>query len=192
MDDRLYQFLKATAIVITLGWVGWAIYDSFFQDSQPGERSYHAANKMFEDGQYERALQAYDEALQIHPDDIHALRGRARSLMQMGRYEDALAAFNRAIEWKPEFAGTYANRGILYDRMGKYKKAIADYEKAVQLDVDVAGGPNWLTRFLRLQPEKPPTVADRARYLREQLAKPESERLLRMPEMDGAQRSYKQ
>ena len=76
--------------------------------------------------------------------------------------------------------------------MGEYQKAIADYEKAVQLDRSVADGPHWLTRFLRLQAEKPSTVADRAGYLREQLAKPESERVLHVPEIDSAQRSYKQ
>ena len=75
--------------------------------------------------------------------------------------------------------------------MGHYSEAIADYEKAVQLDPEMVEGPNWLTRFLRLQPEKPPTIADRAAYLRQELAKPESERLLRVPEVDEQQRSYK-
>ncbi len=192
MDDRLYRFLKVTAITMTLLWVGWAGYDSFFENRAPGEQAYHAANKLFEDGDYERALQAYDEALQNQPDDIHALRGRARSLMQLGRSKDALADFNLAIKRQPEFAGTYASRGILYDRMGEYEKAIADYEWALQLDPDIAKGPHWLTRFLRLQPEKPPTVADRARYLHAELAKPESQRMLRQPELDAAQRSYKQ
>jgi tetratricopeptide (TPR) repeat protein len=112
--------------------------------------------------------------------------------MQLGRSKDALADFNLAIKRQSEFAGTYASRGILYDRMGEYEKAIADYERALQLDPDIAKGPHWLTRFLRLQPEKPPTVADRARYLRAELAKPESQRMLRQPELDAAQRSYKQ
>ncbi len=192
MDDRLYRFLKVTAITMAFVWLGWAVFDSFFKGKEPGEHAYHSANKLFEDGHYQRALQAYDEALQNRPDDIHALRGRARTLMQLGRSKDALADFDLAIEWEPDFAGTYANRGILYDRMGQYKKAIADYERAVQLDPEVAEGPHWLTRFLRLQPEKPPTVADRARYLRAELAKPESERILRQPELDSAQRSYKQ
>lgn len=47
-----------------------------------------------------------------------------------------------------------------------------------------------LTRFFRLQPEKPPTIADRAQYLREQLAKPPSEQLLRQPELDDKQHPY--
>ena len=43
----------------------------------------------------------------------------------------------------------------------------------------------------RLQPEKPPTIADRAQYLKQELAKPETERVLKMPEQDQQQRPYK-
>ena len=46
MDDRIYQLLKVTAIVLTLAWVGWSIYDSFVEDRTPGELSYHSANKL--------------------------------------------------------------------------------------------------------------------------------------------------
>ncbi|MFQ5994957.1 MAG: tetratricopeptide repeat protein [Acidiferrobacterales bacterium] len=192
MDDRLYNFLKATAIFMALAWLGWAFYDGFVRDTAPGEMAYHAANKYFEDGDYERALDEYEEALRQDSENIHALRGRARTLMQLGRHDEALAEFNRSIEREPQFAGTYANRGILYDRMGDYQKAVTDYERSLALDDGVADGPHWLTRFLRLQPEKPPTVADRARYLRAELAKPESQRMLRVPEQDKAQRPYKQ
>jgi tetratricopeptide (TPR) repeat protein len=109
----------------------------------------------------------------------------------MGRYEEALQWFNQAVELRPFFGGTYANRGILLDRMGEYEKAVADYEKAIQLDETVAEGPHWLIRFLRNQPEPPPTVADRLAYLKQEMAKPESERVLRVPEEDEKQRTYK-
>ena len=48
-----------------------------------------------------------------------------------------------------------------------------------------------MTRFLRNQAERPPTIADRARYVREQLAKPEAERVLKDPVQDATQRPYK-
>ncbi|MGD8642002.1 MAG: tetratricopeptide repeat protein, partial [Gammaproteobacteria bacterium] len=120
-----------------------------------------------------------------------ALRGKARTLMQLRRYDEALRTFDIAIAEEPQFAGTYANRGILFDRMGRYQKAIDDYEHALALDPELADGPNWLTRFLRLQPEKPPTIADRAQYLQQELAKPEAERVLKVPEQDQQQRPYK-
>lgn len=192
MSKGLYRFLVWTAIVMAVAWVGWSIYDSMLSDRQPGDMAYLEANNLFEDGEYQRALEKYDEALGTVPDHIHALRGRARSLMQLGQSAQALAAFNTVISLEPDFAASYANRGILHDRMGRYEKAIEDYERAIALDAETAEGPHWLTRFLRNQPEKPPGIAERTAYLRKELAKPESERLLRVPDVDAEQRTYKQ
>lgn len=192
MDKGLYRFLVWTAAVLTLAWVGWSIYDSMIAPRNPGDLAYLEGNNLFEDGHYERALQKYDEALNEDRNHIHAMRGRAQSLMQLGQSTQALTAFNTAIALTPEFGATYANRGVLHDRMGRYEKAIEDYERALALDPELVEGPHWLTRFLRNQPQKPPGVAERAAYLREELAKPEGERLLRVPELDAEQRSYKQ
>ncbi|MFK5970887.1 MAG: tetratricopeptide repeat protein [Candidatus Marithrix sp.] len=192
MDDRLYSSLKWTAIVLTIAWVSWTVYDSFINtEINPGDQAYLAANNQFEDEEYERALQYYQQAMYEDPNHIHALRGKARSLLQLKRYSEALRTFDAAIANQPDFAGTYANRGILHDWMGNYPKALSDYELALQKDMEIGDGPNWFTRFFRLQPEKPPTIVERANYLREQLAKPESERQLRIPEQDDKQRSYK-
>ena len=191
VDPRLYQFLKYTAIILAVAWLAWGIYDGFISGREPGDTQYHAANKLFEDGAYDRALAAYDEALLEDPNHIHAMRGRARSLMQLGQLLDALTMFDEAIALEPEFGGTYANRGILHDRMGNHELALQDYLQALGLDPEIAEGPHWLTRFLRNQPERPPGIAERAAYLVTELAKPESERLLKMPEIDAEQRSYK-
>lgn len=112
--------------------------------------------------------------------------------MQLSRNDEALQWYAKAIKLEPYFGGVYANRGILHDRMGNYKAAIADYEKSLQLDESVAEGPHWLTRFLRNQPDPPPTVKDRLIYLKAELAKPPEQRKLRDPDVDSKQRSYKQ
>lgn len=191
MDERLYQFLKWTAVVMVTAWVGWSVYDGMLRDRTPGEHIYAAGNRFFEDGEYERALVEYEAASREMSDPVHALRGKAITLMQLGRNQEALQTFDEAIGLAPEFGATYANRGILHDRMGSYELALADYEQALALDPELAEGPHWMTRFLRLQPEKPPTIADRSEYLRGELAKPASERVLRMPEADEVQRPYK-
>lgn len=191
MNDPLYKTLKTIAITFGLLWLGWTIYEGVIRESIPGEKAYEAANRYFEDGNYNQALNEYEAALKEAPDLLPALRGKARSLMQLEKHLEALSVFNDAIDKAPDFAPAYANRGILYDRMGKYEKAIADYDKAVSLDAEKVEGPGWLTRFLRLETETVPTVAARSQYLKEQLAKPESERVLRVPEKDEAQRPHK-
>ena len=191
MNDPVYKILKYVAITFGVLWLGWTLYDGVMREKVPGEKAYEAANRYFEDGYYDRALEEYDTALSEAPNLLPALRGKARSLMQLGENQDALYLFSEAIKRDPTFAPTYANRGILYDRMGEYQKAIADYDKAVSLDAEKVEGPNWLTRFLRLETGNVPSVAARSRYLKEQLAKPESERVLRIPEIDAEQRPHK-
>jgi len=191
-DEGLYPFLKWTAIMLVAAFVGWSVYDSFFSSRGPGDTAYIEANTLFADGYYERALVKYEEALRESPDHFHASAGKARTLLQLGRHQEALAVYEEVLARRPEFAAAYANRGILYDRMGRYRDAVADYERALALDPELAEGPNWLTRFLRLQPEKPSTIDERAAYLRAELDKPPGERLLRLPEIDQAQRPYKQ
>jgi tetratricopeptide (TPR) repeat protein len=192
MDDRLTRALKLVAVAMAVAFVGWAVYEKFVVDVAPGDMAYHSANRLFEDGKYERAAKAYRTALEQAPGHLDALRGLARSLHMAGKHDEALALYDEAIAHAPEFAATYANRGILLDTMGRHEEALADYMRALELDPELAEGPSWLTRFLRKQAEAPPTIADRARYLRAELAKPESERVLRVPELDAQQRPYQQ
>jgi len=191
MDEKLYKTLVRIAIGITLIWVGWSIYDGFLEESVPGAHSVQAAAKHLEDGQNEDALKEYESQLKDNPDNVYALRGKAQALMQMGKSDLALNIYNDAISREKDFGVTYANRGILRDRMGDHQGALADYEMALKLAPETAEGPGMMTRFLRKQADKPPTIAERAIYLREQLAKPESERVLKVQEQDAKQRPYK-
>ncbi len=202
MDDRLYKTLKIVAIALGLAWVGWAAYDNFSGDDSPHRMALETGRKYFKDGDYESALTEFRAILDQAPGQIEALDGLARSLMQLDRPDQAMQAFNavlaRAPDYaetpamKPLFGATYANRGILNDRLGNYEAAIVDYERAAALEQELDEGPHWLIRFLRNQPEAQATILQRAQYLRAQLALPEDERLLRVPEKDAEQRPYNQ
>lgn len=189
MKNRLRAFPTYAAVAAAALWGGWLIYDSFHQ--APGDYAYLAGGRHFADGRYERALAEYEAALRENPRHLPALRGRAETLIMLGREREAVATYDRLIALQPNNPGHYANRGIAHDRLGEHAKALADYEKSLSLDPALGEGPGWLTRFLRNQPEKPPGIADRAEYLRRQLALPPAERLLKVPSLDQAQRPYK-
>ena len=87
-------------------------------------------------------------------------------------------------------SAAYANRGIIKDRDGRYDDALKDYIEAVKIDYDLADGPGWIEHLLYYD-KKPSSVLGRARYLYKQLKLPESERLMRVPEIDAKQRRYK-
>ncbi len=192
MSEEMYRKLKWVAVVVAILPIAWLVYEGFVPDREPGDVAATAGDRAFADHHYERALEQYQRALEQAPDHLHALRGKAATLTELGFHEDAVEAFTRYLEEDPGFAGVYANRGIAYDRMGRYEEALRDYERALILDPSVADGPGWLTKFLHIGPEGQPTIADRAGYIRAQLALPEEERVLSDPELDSAQRSYSQ
>ena len=189
MSDRAWKRLAAG---LAAAGVLWFLYDTLIAARDPALDAQSAADRAFEDGDYERALALYRERAALQSGNGFALRGVALSLMQLGEAEAALAAFDRAIAAEPDVAFGWANRGILHDRLGRYEAAVADYARALELDPAVADGPHWLTRFLRKQAERPPTVKDRLDYLRVELAKLPAQRLLRLEEADAAQRPYTQ
>ncbi len=194
MDDQLYRTLKYVALTLVAVFVAFSIYDGLIKGKDEYALAMGAAHRYFEDGQYEDALREFESVLAISPGDPPAIYGIALSQMQLGRNEEALKSFTLAIESAREqknAAFYVANRGILYDRMGLYRKALADYKEALRLEPETAEGPGVISRLLHNQPEKPPTIADRARYLEAELAKPEGERLLSVPEIDEQQRVEK-
>jgi tetratricopeptide (TPR) repeat protein len=171
--------------------IGFLIYWRTGVEDNPGDINVRAGNYRLEDGFYDEAAKEFSEALEKNPGHVMARLGLATTYMQTGRDTEALQELNLVIELKPELAAAYANRGILYDRSGQHQKALADYRKALELDPEILEGPGFLWRFMRNIDEKPPTIKDRADYLEAELAKPEAERLLKVPDKDEKQQMYK-
>lgn len=190
-EDRLYQILKYTAIAMAASWILWTLYDAVIAKAlDPVQSSYNRAVRDFKDGRYEVAVKFYEEALRANPEHAGAMSGKADALSFLAKHEEALEIYNFLISKYPDKGVYYANRGIIYDRMGDYRNAISDYENAYSLNQKLDKGPGWLTRFLRNQQDKPPTIIQRAEYLKYQLNLPEGQRVLSIPQEDSKQRPY--
>jgi tetratricopeptide (TPR) repeat protein len=63
--------------------------------------------------QYETALECYDKALNLFPEDIHSLTNRGEIQLRLGRLEEAAADFSKAIQLDPERKHPAANRARL-------------------------------------------------------------------------------
>ena len=192
MGNKIKFDTKAIPYIIGfLIFLGFIIYWRAGTEQVPGDYDVKKGNYRLEDGQYDLAIKEFSKALEATPDHVMAHLGLAITYMQTEKYMKALQEFNLVIEQDPKLAAAYANRAILYDRSGEHAKALTDYKKALELDPEILEGPGWIWRFLRNIDEKPPTIKDRAEYLEAELAKPEGERLLKVPSEDEKQRMYK-
>lgn len=191
MNNALYPYLKTAAIVAVLAWLIWSVYD-FIRAKDPGDFAYHAGSNYFADRKYDQALAEYNQALRENAAHEPALRGKAETLIMLKRESEAIALYQDLLDRHPENAGYHANIGIAFDRIGEHRQALEHYRQAIALDQEVGDGPNWLTRFLRNQAEKPPGIAQRAAYLQAQFELPAGQRKLSDPQLDETQRPYKE
>lgn len=187
----------ATFVMFSL----WAVVRNF-ASAPPGDFEVREGDILLGDGVYEKALERFTAALGKSPDHRGALMGRALVYLQSERHAEAEAEFTYLIDFLGKnletddatgfavLAAAYTNRGILYDRTGRYEKALADYIEALKIDEEALEGPNLIEKVIYGTP-RPALVRDRAIYLQKQLALPQDQRLMRVPEKDAEQRMYK-
>lgn len=187
----------ATAVILSAG----AVVRQYALEP-PGDFEVRQGDILLGDGKYEEAIGRFAAALEKTPNHRGALMGRGVALLQLKKYPEAKAAFTATIDFlkknlqpgdptgRAVLAAAYANRGILNDRIGRHEDALADYVSALKTDEQVTEGPGVLDKIIYGAP-RPATVRQRAAYLRRQLALPEDQRLLRVPELDAKQRMYK-
>jgi tetratricopeptide (TPR) repeat protein len=88
---------------------------------------------------YDGALQDYDAALKLKPDDADLLNGRcfARGIANRA-LDGAMTDCNAAIDQQPQAAAYLDSRGFIYFRQGQMDKALADLNAALAVAPDQA------------------------------------------------------
>jgi tetratricopeptide (TPR) repeat protein len=189
-------------VAAVLGVAGVAALRAYVVEAPAGDYQVRQGDILLTDGAYDQAIERFAAALAIDPEHRGALMGKAIALLQSGRLDEAEAAFTAVVArlepalaagdatCRGVLAGALANRGILRDRAGRYAEALVDYRRALTIDAAAVAGPGLVDRVL-YGTVRPATVDQRATYLERQLALPERERLLRVPDLDARQRMYK-
>lgn len=95
----------------------------------------------------EKAIKAFERAIDIDPKRAGGYLGRANCLNTLGQHKRSLEDYDRALEIDPKLANAYVNRGIAHAQLGEREKAIADYEKALALDPKIDNAPGFLKRL---------------------------------------------
>jgi tetratricopeptide (TPR) repeat protein len=91
-------------------------------------------NARFGQGNYDEAIAAYDNALQLNPQLAEAWYGKGVVLNKQSKFDDAITAYDNAIGLNPEFAYAWCNKGDSLQKKSSYEDAIKAYDKAIELD----------------------------------------------------------
>jgi len=85
-------------------------------------------------GNYGRAVEDFDRAIEINPDDDKAYFDRGYAYNGMGNYMRSVEDFSRAIEINSGSAQFYNDRGVSYMALGDEIHALEDFNRAVEID----------------------------------------------------------
>jgi hypothetical protein len=93
-----------------------------------------AAQDAMESDNYEKALQAYKELVELKPDDPFLWSFVGELYLKLKQPNSAIEACQKAVRLGPDKSISWACLGDVYERLGQYPQAEAALRKAVDLD----------------------------------------------------------
>jgi len=97
--------------------------------------------RLFDQKNYDGAIQELTEAIRLDPNLAEAYAYRARAYNGKSDYDRALSDANKSIQLNPRLAMGYFMRGYAYGNRKDYDRAIADYTEAIKFD------PNYVNAY---------------------------------------------
>ncbi len=97
---------------------------------------YNMGNAYGELGEYQKAINAYQKAIEIKLDMHEAYNNMGNAYNELKEYQKAINACQKAIEIKPDNHEAYYNMGNAYNKLKEYQKAINAYKKAIEIKHD--------------------------------------------------------
>lgn len=98
------------------------------------DRHIREADELMQQGELERAIAGYSEALRVDLQSALARNNRGLAHKRRGDLERAIADFTEAVRIDPRFAVAFHNRGAAHQTRGDLDLAITDYTEAIRLD----------------------------------------------------------
>ena len=126
MDENKHRFLVRVAVILTVAWVGWTFYDSYFTSADPYANKLSSADRFFEDGRYAKALDVCDEILDRDPENIDALVAGGAEIVYVSPLKDSELPALDALYIGGGFPETHAEQLSTNTRFNSQLKALAE------------------------------------------------------------------
>ncbi len=91
------------------------------------------ADALLQQERLDDALEAYEEAVRLHPNDVVPKTGRAEVLKAMGRLDEALDAYNEVTHLHPNDVVPKNGRAEVLKAMGRLDEALDAYNEVAHL-----------------------------------------------------------
>ena len=83
---------------------------------------------------YEEAIENYNLALEIEPDNEEFWNNKGYAFFMIGLYDEAIESYDRAIQINPRYKAAWYNKGYTLHGIGRLEEAVKCYRMAVRYD----------------------------------------------------------
>lgn len=91
-------------------------------------------NIYFGQGNLEKAIDNYSNAIRLKPDDVEAYFNRGLAYHQSKKYRESIQDYERVIQFNPTYQNAYANLGVCYRLLKEYEKSLQNLNRAIELN----------------------------------------------------------
>lgn len=110
--------------------------DRFLPSINELENLMQWGNDFFTSGNYPKAIEYYDRALQLKSGYDLAWMMKGNVMNAMARYEDAIECFKKALKINEENTEAWYNMGATLYNLERYEEEIQCYDQAIEIDPD--------------------------------------------------------
>lgn len=128
MNNRNCHIFVALIVALTM------CSPSVFAES--AEDWYEKGVELYDLENYSEALEAFNHAIEINPNDDGFWYYKGLSLFNLKMYDEALVALKQGLEIKPSNSNIWQIIGLSLDNLNRYDEAIEAFDSAI----DNAGG----------------------------------------------------
>ncbi len=107
-----------------------------YQNTQQADINYYQGYRLFEKGEYNKAVEFYEQTLAIEPLRLDALKEIAYSYQWTDRFEKAIGVFRKALSLDPQNYKIKKSLAKTYSWEKEYKKAISLYKEVITMEED--------------------------------------------------------
>lgn len=83
---------------------------------------------------FNEAIECYDKALKINPNNVKAWNNKAFALHNLNRLDEAIECYDKSLEIDPNFISSLRNKAFALRTLNRLDEAIECYDKVLKID----------------------------------------------------------
>jgi len=100
------------------------------------------ADNLREAGNYQEALEIYNQVIEANSQVAEAHRGRCYSLNKLELYQEAISACEQAININPQYPEALSSKGYALNQLQRHQEALENFNQALELQPNLAEATN--------------------------------------------------